>query len=205
MKNFCIGLLALVAATATSSAQDGRPFDITVTSGVSVPTGEFGDRYGTGFHVGVSAGYPVSQSLIVAPKIEFHNFSINEDAWIETGNDAGIPARGVDGGTRRAILAGADLRLEPSISGSRLQPFIEGGLGAGFMSGSSVDYHVPGSVVSKEIDGNTKFFWNVGVGMEFGHTENFSFLVMGRFLGIPGDETEGFDFNAVPISLGIRF
>ena len=204
MKALFIGLLAVLAST-TASAQRDRSFDVTVNSGASAPTGEFGERYDMGFHLGVGLAYFLSPTLVLAPKLEYHSFPIDEDSWIETGNDAGIPATAVDGGTRRTVLAAADLRLEPAMNTEGWQPFVLGGLGAGFMSGSAVDYHTAEGVISKEIDGDTKLFWNVGVGLEFGHTNGMSLFIMGRYMGIPGDETEGFDFNAIPISIGVRF
>jgi outer membrane protein with beta-barrel domain len=135
------------AATRRVPSWDGRAV-LRAHGGVSFPIGNFGSGYQTGFGVGGSIGYGVSEHVLISGGAAYHKF----DHEVIGGNEASITP----------LTIGVDYKIP---SKSTIAPWFGGGFGV---------YHValiqqlPNGVTQSESENNFGINFGVGIGAPIG-------------------------------------
>jgi len=146
--------------------------------GVSIPTGDFGADYKTGWLGQVIAG-------ITGPTGRFGGRI--DGMYVRHSVD------GVADASRQLLGANADLVVSPGSMDAKLRPYLMGGVGF-FNSKSEV-----GSV---EGEGVTDFAFNLGGGLSIKAGSKMSVFLEARYVSIQSDPSStGF----IPIAVGLRF
>jgi opacity protein-like surface antigen len=177
-----VGALALLPALAM--AQDSKPISVGVMGGLSVPVGDLGD--------GFDSGYNITGSVYLRPGTGRLSFR----------GDVGYESFGSKGSNS---LVSADLNVL-SVTGNVLFPIgtaAEGGIrpyliGGGGLYRTSVDVE---SVVGNDSNSSNDLGIAVGGGLEF-RLAGFSTFAEARFVNVFGD---GNSSRWIPITFGIRF
>jgi opacity protein-like surface antigen len=197
MKKITLVIACLfVFATGALAVGPSSPVSFYAGGLVSVPSSPdpFKDDYKTGYHGLAGLGFKAAPSLQFIGKLEYHTFS-----------SAASGVLGVTDGARSVIMYGADARFAPSIPAMPVKPF--GFVGIGYanvkqepFSGASI----LASALNVDIpsESQTKFYFNVGAGMELLSTPAFSFWLQARYVSVA---TEGEATQFIPISVGLRF
>lgn len=166
------GVVATVAAGSASAQARGY---IGFGGGVSIPTGDFGDSFGTGFLGQVVAGITGPTGKLggrVNGTYTRHSHDILDDTNV------------------RFIGAMGDLVFTPGQPEAKMRPYLLGGLG--FQNGKS---NATGA------EGSTEFAYNFGAGVNIG-MGRAKLFIEGRWLSI---QTEGESTSLIPLSVGVRF
>jgi hypothetical protein len=146
MKRISLGITAAVLAiftlASTATAQSAKPVSLGISVGASIPVGDFGDVYSTGYNGTVSLGFQSAGSP-VGIRIDgmYNSFSDRDDLVIArpdyrivSGNANLVYALpGV--GIRPYLIGGAGIYgQKPDVSGAKtISDFgVNGGLGAAF-------------------------------------------------------------------------
>ncbi|MBX6330474.1 MAG: outer membrane beta-barrel protein [Gemmatimonadaceae bacterium] len=169
--------VAMVAASANAqtAAPAAKPFSFGVSGGATVPTGDFGDAYKTGYNISALGEYrgpawPVAVRL----EAQFQHFGADGVA------DASIKSFG---GLASVVYYVPSKGL--------VKPYVTGGVGFFHLTTDN------GSVS----DSQNKFGYDLGLGFNFQLT-GFSTFVEGNWQGI---QTEGSAAKMFPIRVGVRF
>lgn len=189
MKTLTVILSLMLLAVAGVSAQSVKPFSLYVGAGGSVPSGDFGDAYKFGFHAVGGVGFKIMPALELVPKVEFHAFSIDKSNYLGT----------VDGGNARVLMFGGDVRYAFPLPTPGMKPFILGGIG--FANLSQSDLTLDG-IQQPSSESTTKFYFNVGGGLEFGAGPVMSLFVQARYVSVSTDLIKS---NYIPVTVGIKF
>jgi len=169
------GLLT-VALAAPASAQ-ARGY-VGFGGGVSIPTGNFGDAYKTGWLGQVIAGI-TGPSGMLGGRID--------GMYVRHSVD------GVADASTQLLGANADLVVSPGSAAAKVRPYLLGGVGF-FNSKSEV-----GDV---EGEGVTDFSFNLGGGLSLKAGNKMSVFLEARYISVQSDPSStGF----IPISIGLRF
>jgi opacity protein-like surface antigen len=172
-------LLAMSASTAQAqTAAAARPVSFGVSGGLSIPTGDFGDFFDSGYNAGALLEFtPRVSPLAIRVEGDYQRFGVKD----------------VDSNTDLRMISGIANVLYKFGGATMVRPYVLGGLGL-FNVGSTGD----------EGESENKFGYNVGGGLEIPLS---GITVFGdvRFQQVRvGDEGES-NFNLVPIKVGIRF
>lgn len=179
--------LAAAVVAAPAQAQDmgtTRAFSIGIAGGATIPTGDAGDFWDTGFNVMGTLGFqPATLPIGVRFDLMYHNLG---GKTTELGG--GLEVEGEDA----SILAGAANALVNFTTEGGIRPYLIGGVGV---------YNVDAGG-----DSETKFGLNGGGGLEFA-LSGFNTFLEARYHRIFFDEDEsGVDgLSLIPIVFGIRF
>jgi opacity protein-like surface antigen len=177
MKRLMLGAavvgLSLVAAPA-AHAQVG----VGVSAGLSMPTGDLGDSFKSGYSVNGLIGFTMPMS-----PIGFRG---------EVGYNAWDGKKGVADGVTASSLSGtANVVLQvPGMIVAK--PYVIAGLG---------EHRVKIDAGSLGNDSETKLGWNVGGGLNFG-LGTLSTMVEARYVTV---NTSGSSIHYVPVTFGIMF
>jgi opacity protein-like surface antigen len=185
-----VALLVFAIATGVSAKSS-----IYIGGGISLPSGDAGDLYKTGFGAGIGIGFPVAPNFQIIPKVEFNTFAV----------DLGIlDVAGVthEGGSLSAFMFGADGRYSIGLPEAKVKPFFLGGLGMAIASVS--DFTVSGGGESISVPGvsETKLYFNFGAGIEFAVSPTMNAFLQGRYVSIM---TEGSSITFMPFTIGLKF
>jgi opacity protein-like surface antigen len=196
--------LLLLAAAGTAGAQASattpeRPLSFGVSGGLSLPTGDAGDVFSSGFNVDALLEVRARPASPLAFRFEagYQRFAIKDEVrevFEEFGADIDVNARVVSG------LVNAVYKFP----GVAVRPYVLGGVGVfnvgGSASVSGVDES--GEILDEDESGSTtRFGFNVGGGLEVPLSGVTAFGEI-RFQSIRTPEEP---FNIVPIKVGIRF
>jgi opacity protein-like surface antigen len=186
---FKLALTALMAFCISASAiAQEKPIQIYVSTGAAFPTRDFNYKYNYGFNGSVGVGFKATKLFRVVPKVEIQTFSIDQNISLDT----------VNGGSYTALMTGVDLRMFIDIPRWTLDPIllVGGGLAYSNVSALTVgpDYF--------ESQSETKFYINVGAGLDVRLTPKICGFITGRYIRFlsSSNKTEFF-----PINVGIRF
>ena len=178
-RTFLLAVAGLALTLPVATAQAQMPIDFGILAGASMPTGDAGDGFDTGFNVGATLG--ISPALMpVGFRIDgvYHSFGASG-----AGDDLSLIT--VTGNATLGIPLGA----MPGIS-----PYLIGGLGL-----YSAD-------AGGDEDRQNEFGWNIGAGLRFA-LAGFSTFAEVRYnsfsVDAAGDDDDSFTF--VPITFGIMF
>ena len=172
-----ISLFAAVAMTvvvSATAAEAQMPIRFGVAGGVSIPTGDGSDDVETGFHGQVMLGFGmIALPVKLRADVSYHKWSGKDGTLIE----------GID----QRVISGA-LNANIGLGGIGVKPYVSGGLG---VYNSKVE----------DLDAETDFGINGGVGLEFSLTGMSTFLEA-RYVNV---FTEGESTKFIPITFGILF
>jgi hypothetical protein len=188
MKKLTVVLCFTLLAAVSLSAQNVKPFNLYLGAGGSVPSGDFGNVYKFGYHATAGVGFKLMPSLELVPKVEFHIFTLDKSGLTGT----------ISGGNVSALMFGGDARFTFPLPGAGMKPFVLGGAGlASLRFGElTVNTDVTPSATA------SKFYYNVGGGVELAAGPVMSLFVQARYVSIA---TEGGSSNYIPITVGIKF
>jgi hypothetical protein len=164
---------ALAVFSATSSAQSAKPVSLGLSLGASIPTGDFGDVYSTGYNGTVSLGFnSVGTPLGIRIDGMYNSFSDRDDLLIAR------PDYRIVSGNANLVYA---------LPGVGIRPYLIGGAG---MYGQKPDVSGAKNV--------TDFGVNGGIGAAF-QLSGFSTFIEARYHHIFSDQATQF----IPINFGI--
>lgn len=172
--------LGLVAAAGVAGAQQmggTRAVQFGIGAGATVPMGDVGDFYGTGFHVMGSLSFqPAAMPVGLRLDVTWNSLGLDDDLGLSGAEDLRVIS-----GTANAVLTIAN-------SGG-VKPYVLGGVGI---------YNINGGG-----DGETKFGLNGGGGIEF-PLAGFSTFLEARLHHVFTDD-DAMGVQLVPIMFGIKF
>ena len=174
-RTFLLAVAGLALSLPVATAQAQMPFDFGILAGASMPTGDAGDGFDTGFNIGATLG--ISPALMpVGLRIDgiYNSFGAANG-----GDDLSLISA-----TANATI-GIPLGAMPAVS-----PYFIGGLGL-----YSADF-------GEGTERQNEFGWNLGAGLRFA-LAGFSTFAEVRYnsFGTEGDE----NFTYVPLTFGIMF
>lgn len=188
-----VGIAALAAAlpsVTSAQATSSKPISVGVTAGASLPIGDFGDGYETGFTVGGHVLLAPSSMSMLAFRGD-----VTYDRWKAKG---GLLSA-VDGNLSNiGVMGNVILR---SGSAMAIKPYAIGGLGM-----QSSKFSVSGGNTTVTYDRENNFAVQAGGGLEFA-LSGFTTFVEAKFVNAFAKDGNGDrqNVNWIPITFGIRF
>jgi hypothetical protein len=179
-----IGLAAFLTLPVAASAQEARAVSFGVSGGLSMPMGDLGDGYDSGFNV--------TGHLMFRPA-SFTNLSFRADVNFDRFGSKTLDDVNTRflGGTANAVYA------FPQSSPGVIRPYVLGGVG---MQNSKSSGKVLGVDLS-DSDSSTDLHVQGGAGVNF-QLSGFTTFVEAKYVNVFGDpNSAGF----IPITFGIRF
>jgi opacity protein-like surface antigen len=185
MKKILAILTILLAFSVTATAQTpSSPIKLYATGGVSLPMSPdlFKDYYKMGFHFGGGVGYALMPNLQLIGKAEYHMFAPDVED--------------IEGGDLKLSMFGGDLKFSLGLPAAPIKPYLLGGAGFAKITVDAVEGF------DEESYDETKFYFNVGAGLDLVSNPAFSLFIQGRYVSVMTDDEST---AMVPISAGIRF
>ncbi len=199
MKNSLLIVAALLLFAVAASAQVSSPFSLYVGGAVSLPQSpeSFSESFKTGFHGSVGLGYKLMPSLQLVGKVEYHRFAV------DFGNTV-LAAENISGGHNNVLMYGADARYGLNVPAFPLKPFLLGGVGFARLSATEFDgsSELVASLNDEQTESQTKFYFNVGGGIELSSGPLFGLFAQARYVSVA---TDGESSSFIPITLGLKF
>ncbi len=201
MKKVWLVALFCLALAAGASAQVPMPFSIYAGGLISVPSAPegFKQSFKNGWHGSVGLGFNMSPAFQVIGKVELHSFAID---WKSSDFAA---YEGVEGGTNKVWMYGADLRFAPNLPAAPLHPFVLGGVGLASMQ--QTDFSGTNTLATSQLNGlipdnQSKLYYNFGGGVEMKMGPAFNLFAQVRYVSI---QTDGESSAFIPLTLGLKF
>jgi opacity protein-like surface antigen len=179
-----VGTFALIPAVA--GAQDSKPISVGVMGGLSLPVGDLGD--------GFDSGYNITGNIYLKPAAS--RFSFRGDVGYESfGAKVNNSIAGVDLNIL-SVTGNILFPLSSSMAEGSIRPYLIGG-------GGLYRSKVEGTgAASGESESSNDLGIGVGGGLEF-KLAGFSTFAEARFVNVFGDGDS--DARWIPITFGIRF
>ena len=174
---------ALAIGPSSVDAQDAKKVSFGVMGGLSMPMGDLGDGYDSGFNITGSVHAPLSGKLRLRGDIGYESFAAKGIASIVDGTFNVL-----------SFVGNVVLPLGQEASAGGIRPYVIGG--AGLYRGSS-EIELLG--VSRSVS-STDLGINVGGGVEF-KLSGFTTFAEARFVNVFSDGSSSW----VPITFGVRF
>jgi opacity protein-like surface antigen len=195
-KSLLVLSILMVFALSASAQMPSKPFNLYAGGGLSLPMSPdgFKDGYKTGFHGYIGCGFNVMPTLQLMGKLEYHTLSAD---WAGYTLALGVDEE-ADGGTYTPLMFGVDGRWSFGVPAMPARPYVLGGLGFAHLSISDIEYEGG----SMSFDSETKFYFNIGGGVDFKITPVSSLFVQARWINIA---TEGDATAMIPITVGMKF
>jgi len=183
-----VGIAALVFSPAMASAQNATPKTLSfgVSGGASLPMGDVGDFYNTGYNV---TGH-LLLSPTSLPRLGFRA-DVSFDSWKAKevlGVDPDVSLRNLGVSANAIFKSAAPMSIKPYVLG-----------GVGFYNAKASGSF--GGTGSGSTESNSSVGVQVGGGLEF-QLSGFTTFLEAKFVNA---FTEGSSTNWVPVTFGIRF
>jgi len=175
---------AILFSASSSSAQSNKAISVGISGGATIPVGDFGDLYTTGYNGTVSLMFKsIGSPLGLRVDGMYNRLSVKDDASIPLG-----------GGTfvKSASIAGANANLVYSLPGTGMTPYLIGGAGI-----YSMKVHASGF----DSDATNKFGVNGGIGASF-PLSGFNAFIEARYHHVFTDESAT---QFIPVTFGLSF
>ena len=189
-----VALVAAITLPATSSAQDGRPVQFGVSAGLTMPMGDIGDLYSSGFNVAGHVWFlPATMpNLSFRGDVAFDRLSAKESELEGAVNrDGSFTSIGVTGNVVFSFS-----QEDPS---SFIRPYLLAGIGM-FNTKSSLTTSIGEAEVTQSVS-DTNFGFQAGGGINF-NLSGFQTFAEAKFVNV---SAEGGSARWIPISFGVRF
>ena len=176
---------ALIASASTAVAQgttteSSRPFKFGGMLGATLPTGDFGDIAGTGYHFGALGEYGrPAWPFAIRGELTYHRNDIDD----------------IDGNVSVLSFVG-NIAFPFGDAASTTRPYIIGGLG---VHNVDISVEIPGE--GDDSESETKFGVNFGGGITF-DLAGFQTFVEARYHSV---FTSGSNTTFIPLSFGFKF
>jgi hypothetical protein len=223
MKRLTFFSLLLLLAVATGTAQQNSGLEVSVSSGIVLPSSPmtFANYWSVQYGGGLRVGLPLSQSTTLVGSVEHYQFKLNQngvtkafdtqymrDIWVFNRvslNPSADPSS--------VTTVSANLRFAPSRSTGLLSPYFIGGLGVMRFSLSEIKLpttsvlSISGSDISmtaqQTITGGveTSAFFQFGMGLDVRLSESFNLFVEARYAS---GLTNSLHTAYVPITGGVK-
>lgn len=165
MKKTWLLTLAMVAMLASSAVAAPGAIWVGVNGGVGLPFGEFKDAASTGFNLGLTGDYMMSDTWALGGELGWHKFGGNDDFEKSETARLGVPVEI----TIRAIPITAHAKFLMPANESAA-PFVKAALGL-YNLNTKIDAGVEGD----SDESNTKLGFQVGGGLNFKSTESVAY------------------------------
>jgi hypothetical protein len=172
-------IAALLFSASTSSAQSNKAVSVGISGGATIPVGDFGDLYSTGFNGTASLMFrSYGSPLGIRVDGMYNRLSVKDDV-------VGVPFDNVS-------ITSANANLVYNLQGTGITPYLIGGAGAYWMKGHGNGF-----------DGNTtsKLGVNGGIGAAF-QLSGFNTFIEARYHHVFTDENAT---QFIPVTFGIAF
>ncbi len=195
MKKLVLVIGSLVVLAAAAAAQAPVPFSIYAGGLVSIPNGpsEFKDAYKNGYHGSLGLGLKTMPMTQLVAKVEYHKFAYDQ------ANNAGLT-----GGAQNVWLFGADLRFAMGAPVAPFKPFIFAGGGLAkitFGEFNGPDLLSTAVLNSSLPNDQSKFYYNLGAGLEFKFAPMIDLFAQARYVSISTDNQKT---SFIPITVGLK-
>jgi opacity protein-like surface antigen len=183
-----LSTLLVVLLSGSVVAQDEKPTEVYLTTGAAFPTRDFNVKYNLGYNGSVGVGFRIANNLRLVTKAEVQTFAFDQSLYVDS----------VNGGKFTALMTGIDLRVFKNVPNWGLDPILLVGAGVAYAAVSAL------TVGSESYDSRneTKFFVNVGAGVDIRLSPKLSGFVTARYVRI---STGGTRSEFFPVNIGIRF
>ena len=197
MKKIFILVLGMILISTAASAQSPKPFTVYGSLGLTFSNGpeKFQDLHKMGYDFYFGLGFKFIPFVQVVGKIEKQQMKKDWE-FVAPGILSGT---GLSGGTVSIWMYGLDARLTIGAPLMPIKPFLIAGGGWAKMSEGAMP--AVGLPFYDYLDTGTKFYYNIGGGLDFG-TGPFSFFIQGRYINIKQD---GENLTLIPVNVGIKF
>lgn len=198
MKTILIVITAILVFSFSVSAQTpSKPFSIYGYGGLTMVSGPqvFKDYHKLGMNFGAGIGFKAIPVIEIVLKGEYHPISKDWDYINESG---------ISGGKIKIWAFGADARISSPSLVLPIKPF--GFAGFGWAKLKQDDISIDPLIdllpfpTGAFIDEQTKPYFNVGGGIEFG--SGVKMFLQAKYMYI---KTEGDDLKLIPVSFGVKF
>ena len=196
-------LFLLLLAVSIGNAQQSPGLDISVSSGVVLPSSPmtFADYWNVQYGGGLRVGYPLSQSMTLVGSVEYYQFKLNQDG-VTKGFDTQYMrdiwvfknvSLNASADPTSVTTISANVRVAPSKLSGFLSPYFIGGVGVMRFSFGEIKLpttsvlSVNGSDISmtaqQTITGGveTSAFFQFGLGIDVQLTQSFDLFVEARY------------------------
>ena len=180
MKRIVSVVLAAGGALLLSAASAQAQVSVGVGGGLTIPTGDFGDGFKTGWHGIANVGYDLPSGI-----------GLRGDFFYGQNN---VDATGVDG--KAKLAGGLGNVLYTFKSAGTIHPYVIGTVG--FMN-AKLEASGGGLTFS---DSETKVAFGGGAGIKFKAGSDANFFAEGRYISV---NTSGGSTNFIPITIGVSF
>ena len=183
--SFAIAAMAAILFSAsTSSAQSNKAVSIGISGGATIPVGDFGNFYTTGYNGTASLMFKsIGSPLGFRIDGMYNRLSVKNDAFVPDG---------AGGSVNSVSIAGANANLVYSLPGTGITPYLIGGGGIYSMKTHSDGF---------DSNAENKFGVNGGIGASF-PLSGFNTFVEARFHHV---FTDGSATQFIPVTFGISF
>jgi hypothetical protein len=181
-------LCTLLVLAVSVGATDRRKVDVYIGWGVTIPTGDAGDRWKVGFHGRGGVGLPIGPGLQLIPTTEYHSLSLDKQGL------------GATGGALSVFMLGVNGKISFSLERQKTTPYMIGGLGMGITKIASAMW--PGYLGPNAGRSESKVYFDFGWGVDVYAGESSSIFVELRYVSV---STSRFAVTYLPFSVGMRF
>jgi opacity protein-like surface antigen len=202
MKRAILLMALLLILSSTSFAQVPKPFNLYFGGGMTFSSApqEFRDYHKEGYHLTAGIGFNFIPLVQFVGKAEYHSFSKDFDEFLPDITD-------LEGGTQRLVTFGVDARLGAGVPTAPIKPFLFGGIGLARISQSDLLTAFTELLPEEEIafldqESETKFYFNIGGGLEFKALTVLNLFIQGRYVNI---KQEGDNLVYIPLTVGLKF
>ncbi|MBU0996237.1 MAG: porin family protein [Proteobacteria bacterium] len=200
MKKVLGAVLIVLMAVSFAYAEVDKPLHIYLQGGATLPMGDTKDGFKTGFNAGGGVGFSINENIEIVGRVLYHSMKpdFGGDFWLGMADGYNLDDYDASGGELQPLMYGGELKLNTGDEEKNF--YLIAGIGKAKLK--LADLKVNGEK-SKIADDETETYFCVGGGVEFG-----KFFVEGRYVMIklkPEGTDEEFDFNMVPICIGVKF
>ena len=200
MKLRAVFLCAAMVAAVTGVAQAGG-FRLGPTLGIGVPYGDFGDFYRSGFNLGGTATYDVSDQFGFGVDVAYHKWktsaaanSLVELAWAGLGFQVSYKE------DLSAIQATAHGQYNFPTAGSA-KPYLRAGAG---LYNLKDKFEFTGDIMTSGLENSkSEFGFNVGMGVNIQASELMAVGINGLYHFIAAKDLLGIDLNTATVSVSL--
>ncbi len=192
-------IILIVTTSGVWSQIPSKPFNIYAGGGITIPTkpSEFNDNYNLGYHGFAGLGLFVAPMIQAVGKIGLHSSTRDFDDFVDPN---------ADGGDFTALTFGVDARLAIGAPVVPIKPFGFAGIGMSNIKRSDIEPSVEFVTEPPNLESitETKFYYNIGAGLEFKVGPGFTFFVQGAYIGISSGDISDEAIGLFPVSVGLK-
>ncbi|MEG8948171.1 hypothetical protein [Rosettibacter firmus] len=202
MKTICMFFISIFTFFSLTFAQGGRNTELYINTGFSLPSQPetFSDYWNTGINIGGGLGFPFSSSLVFVGRVDYNNFSFDEEGFLKDNNFAGYGVS-ISGGSASIVTITGNLKANLISTPNSVSPYFVGGIG--YFKMTIDEFTISALGESEKVEGDTESAFSVlfGVGVDIPAGETMSIYFEGKYgIGFTEDESKKY----FPLNAGIK-